>query len=54
MEVRDEFLHGGGKEFHRIPCLNNSPAWMSALGEIVAQHLQGWPVQAPAHAGAPA
>jgi protoporphyrin/coproporphyrin ferrochelatase len=47
IEVRDEFLHAGGKEFHRIPCLNASPAWIKALGEIVAQHLQGWPVQAP-------
>ena len=33
MEVRDEFLHGGGKEFHRIPCLNAAPAWIAALGE---------------------
>jgi ferrochelatase len=47
IEVRDEFLHAGGHEFHRIPCLNASPAWIKALGEIVAQHLQGWPVHAP-------
>jgi ferrochelatase len=45
MEVRDEFVHAGGKEFHRIPCLNASQAWIAALGEIVAQNLQGWPVQ---------
>jgi ferrochelatase len=45
IEVRDEFLHAGGKEFHRIPCLNASQAWIAALGEIVAQNLQGWPVQ---------
>jgi ferrochelatase len=32
MEVRDEFVHAGGKEFHRIPCLNASPAWIAALG----------------------
>jgi ferrochelatase len=44
MEVRDAFLHAGGKEFHRIACLNASPAWIAALGEIVAQNLQGWPV----------
>ncbi|MBP0591027.1 ferrochelatase [Paraburkholderia sp. LEh10] len=48
MEVRDEFIHAGGKVFHAIPCLNASPAWIAALGEIVAQHLQGWPVQANA------
>ena len=37
IEVRDEFLHAGGKAFHRIPCLNASPSWIKALGEIVAQ-----------------
>jgi protoporphyrin/coproporphyrin ferrochelatase len=46
MEARAEFLHAGGKEFHRIACLNASPAWIAALGEIIAQHLQGWPVRA--------
>ena len=35
IEVRDDFLKAGGKEFHRIPCLNASPAWIKALGEIV-------------------
>lgn len=42
IEVRDEFLRAGGHAFHRIPCLNASPAWIAALGEIVAQHLEGW------------
>jgi len=46
MEVRDEFLAGGGKTFHRIPCLNGASAWIGALGEIVAENLQGWPVKA--------
>ena len=50
LEVRDEFLHAGGKEFHRIPCVNASSPWIAALGEIVAQHLQGWPVIQPASA----
>ncbi|GAB7526043.1 ferrochelatase [Paraburkholderia sp. 2C] len=52
MEVRDEFVHAGGKEFHRIACLNASPVWIAALGEIVAQHLQGWPVQESARQAA--
>jgi ferrochelatase len=26
--------------------VNASQAWIAALGEIVAQNLQGWPVQA--------
>ena len=51
MEVRDTFLQAGGKAFHRIPCLNAAPAWIAALGEIVAQNLQGWPVHAAVPAG---
>ncbi|MDY7540502.1 ferrochelatase [Undibacterium sp. RTI2.1] len=43
MEVRDEFLHAGGKEFNYIPCLNESPEWMRGLAEITEQHLIGWP-----------
>ncbi len=45
-EVRDEFLAGGGQAFHRIPCLNGASAWIGALGEIVAENLQGWPAKA--------
>jgi ferrochelatase len=52
LEVRDEFLRAGGKEFHRIACLNASPTWIAALGEIVAEQLQGWPARAQASAGA--
>jgi ferrochelatase len=54
LEVRDEFLHAGGKEFHRIACLNASQAWIAALGEIVVQQLQGWPAQASALLSVPA
>ena len=43
MEVREEFLHAGGKEFNYIPCLNESPAWMRGFAEIAEQHLIGWP-----------
>jgi ferrochelatase len=52
LEVRDEFLHAGGKEFQRIACLNASSAWIAALAEIVAQQLQGWPARAGAPSGA--
>ncbi len=45
-EAREAFLHAGGKEFHYIPCLNDSPAWITALSHIAQQHLAGWPVQA--------
>ena len=45
MEVRHDFEQAGGKEFHYIPCLNESPAWITALGEIAEQHMIGWPTQ---------
>lgn len=43
MEGRRDFLTAGGKEFHYIPCLNESPAWIRALSEIAEQHMIGWP-----------
>ena len=46
MEAREAFLHAGGEKFSYIPCLNDSPAWISALANISAQHLSGWPTQA--------
>ena len=51
MEVRHAFTVAGGKSFHFIPCLNDNPAWISALSNITQQHLQGWPTQ-PANAAA--
>lgn len=46
-EAREAFLHAGGKEFHYLPCLNDSPGWVAALQQIAQQHLLGWPTQAP-------
>ena len=47
-EGRDAFLTAGGKAFHYIPCLNDDPAWIAALGAIATGHLAGWPTrQAP-------
>lgn len=43
MEGRRDFLTAGGKEFHYIPCLNESPSWIRALSEIAEQHMIGWP-----------
>ncbi|MBV5298136.1 MAG: ferrochelatase [Rhodoferax sp.] len=42
-EARAAFLHAGGKAFHYIPCLNDDPAWITALCGITEQHLGGWP-----------
>jgi ferrochelatase len=47
MEGREAFLHAGGKEFHYIPCLNDDPAWITALCAITQQHLAGWPALTP-------
>jgi ferrochelatase len=45
MEGREAFLHAGGKEFHYIPCLNDSSAWLTALAGIAERHLGGWPTR---------
>jgi len=45
MEGREAFLHSGGKEFSYIPCLNDSPAWITALSAIAERHLAGWPTR---------
>ena len=44
-EAREAFLHAGGKEFHYIACLNDSPDWITALSAVAQQHMAGWPVQ---------
>jgi ferrochelatase len=46
-EGRDAFLKAGGEAFHYIPCLNDDPAWIAALGAIAVRNLGGWPTQQP-------
>ena len=46
MEVRAEFLGAGGRDFHYIPCLNESPEWIHALADVALAHMQGWPTTA--------
>jgi ferrochelatase len=36
IEARKAFMDAGGKEFHALPCLNESPEWIAALGKIAA------------------
>ncbi len=45
MEGREAFLHSGGEAFSYIPCLNDSPAWITALAGIAERNLAGWPTQ---------
>jgi protoporphyrin/coproporphyrin ferrochelatase len=46
-EVRAAFLAAGGREFHYIPCLNESPGWISTLAGLALTNLDGW-MDAPA------
>ncbi|PZP36471.1 MAG: ferrochelatase [Roseateles depolymerans] len=46
-EVREAFLKAGGQRFSYIPCLNDHPAGIRALGDLAERHLQGWPMSAP-------
>jgi ferrochelatase len=43
MEAKHDFLEAGGQQFHYIPCLNESPLWITGLAEIAEQHMIGWP-----------
>jgi len=42
MEVKNAFVAAGGREFRAIPCLNEDPAWIAALTDLVVEHLGGW------------
>jgi ferrochelatase len=45
-EARSDFLTAGGRDFHLIPCLNDSPRFVTALADLFERHTQGWPVRA--------
>ncbi|NLD69823.1 MAG: ferrochelatase [Limnobacter sp.] len=42
IEGRETFLASGGGEFRFLPCLNDSPAFVEALGRLALRHLSGW------------
>ncbi|MEO5349426.1 MAG: ferrochelatase [Magnetococcus sp. YQC-3] len=42
MRGKEQFLAAGGEFYHCLPCLNDSPAWLSALTEMTRQELIGW------------
>jgi len=46
IENKVAFLGAGGREFHYIPCLNESDSWIRALTEITLANLEGWLVPA--------
>ena len=45
LEARGEFLMNGGRQFHLIPCLNDSPGFVGALADLIERQVQGWPVR---------
>ena len=42
LDVREDFLHAGGGEYHYIPCLNERPDWIHTLTNLVLDNLHGW------------
>ncbi len=42
MQCRDAFLEEGGQQFRYIPCLNDDPAWISSMADLVRKHMGGW------------
>ena len=42
LEGKEDFQHAGGGSFHYIPCLNERPDWIQALGDLVISNIQGW------------
>ena len=42
MENRDVFLEAGGGDYRYIPCLNDQPAHIDFMVQLLERHLQGW------------
>jgi ferrochelatase len=45
VEVCEAFMHAGGKQFRYISALNDDPAWIASLADMVLGQLQGWPLE---------
>lgn len=41
-EGREEFQEAGGKTLVRVPCVNDSPAFIDALRQLVEREAMGW------------
>ena len=41
-EIREAFVHAGGKEFTYIPCLNAEPDHLDVLTAVIGENLAGW------------
>ncbi len=38
----EQYREAGGRAFHRIPCLNEHPAWIDAMTTIATREMAGW------------
>jgi ferrochelatase len=47
LEGRATFQAAGGGELRVVPCLNEHPAWIGALADLVRRELSGWLPAAP-------
>ncbi len=45
IQNRDTFLGAGGERFEYIPCLNDTPAHIRMMRQLVLRHIQGWPTE---------
>ena len=43
IEGRETFSEAGGGDLRYLPCLNDAPAFVDALADIVERRLAGWP-----------
>ncbi len=43
VENRDYFLEAGGQSYGYIPCLNDGPAHIEGLADLIERHCAGWP-----------
>jgi Protoheme ferro-lyase (ferrochelatase) len=41
MRAKEAFLEAGGREFTRVPCLNDHPAWVDALARMACGQIAG-------------
>ena len=41
-EGQHAYKAAGGKQFTYVPCLNDNPDWIAALGQLAQRHLSGW------------
>ena len=48
MRAREIFLSHGGTGFHLVPCLNDHPAWIDAVRQLVEEQIV--PPQEPTRA----